>query len=80
MTIRKNFIFEKEIAKEIEEIAADEGITQTEAVKIAIHALYQEKQQAKRLEAFHNFVGSAPEGSLKDIDVKKLRTQRALDA
>ena len=36
MTVRKNFIFDEETARTIEEIAKEKGLTQTKIVKDAI--------------------------------------------
>ncbi len=72
MTVRKNFIFDDETAHTLEQIAKEEGITQTEAVKRAIKRLKDEYKRKKRLEALEKLAGSLT-GKIGDIDVKKAR-------
>ena len=42
MIVRKNFIFDSEVAKHIEEIAKLDGKTQTQVVQEAIEERYKE--------------------------------------
>ena len=77
MTIRKNFNFEDETARAIEEIAKEEGITQTEAVKQAIELLRIERKRKKRLEALERLKNS-PSANIGDIDIRQIRTEKAL--
>jgi len=79
MTIRKNFIFDEKTIKHLEEIAKIEGKTQTAVTKEAIETKYKEIKQKKRLQAFEDFVGSAPKGTLTDLDIKEMRKKRALN-
>ena len=77
MTIRKNFNFEDETARAIEEIAKEEGITQTEAVKQAIELLRIERKRKKRLEALERLKNS-PSANIGDIDIRQIRIEKAL--
>ena len=77
MTIRKNFNFEDETARAIEEIAKEEGITQTEAVKQAIELLRIVRKRKKRLEALERLKNS-PSANIGDIDIRQIRTEKAL--
>ena len=79
MTIRKNFIFDEETAYDIEEMAKEENITQTEVMKQAVKLLKQEKKRKKRLEALEKLAGSVPPGSLVDVDIRKARVERAIN-
>ncbi len=79
MTIRKNFNFDEETAHDIEEMAKEEGITQTELMKQAVKLLKQEKKRKKRLEALEKLAGSVPPGSLVDVDIRKARVERAIN-
>ena len=79
MTIRKNFNFEEETAQAIEQIAKEEGITQTETVKQAIELLKRERKRKKRLEALEKLADSVPPGSLVDVDVREARVKRAIN-
>ena len=79
MTIRKNFNFDEETAHDIEEMAKEENITQTEVMKQAVKLLKQEKKRKKRLEALEKLAGSVPPGSLVDVDIRKARVERAIN-
>ena len=79
MTIRKNFIFDEETAYDIEEMAKEENITQTEVMKQDVKLLKQEKKRKKRLEALEKLAGSVPPGSLVDVDIRKARVERAIN-
>ena len=79
MTIRKNFNFDEETAHDIEEMAKEENITQTELMKQAVKLLKQEKKRKKRLEALEKLAGSVPPGSLVDVDIRKARVERAIN-
>ncbi len=74
MTVRKNFVFDEKTAHTIEEIAKEEGITQTEAVKRAVEALEQKYKKKKKLEALHKLAGSLT-GKIGDIDIKEARME-----
>ena len=78
MTVRKNFVFDEKTAHTIEEIAKEEGITQTEAVKRAVEALEQKYKKRKKLEALERLAGCVPPGSLVDVDAKEVLVERAL--
>lgn len=78
MTIRKNFNFDEATAESIEEIAREEGISQTEMVKKSIEFFKREKKREKRLKALEALAGSAPAGSLVDVDIRQVRIEKAL--
>ena len=59
MTVRKNFVFDEEIAAHLKEIAKRNGTTQTEIVRNLIEEKYQEISVAEKLEALHRIAGSA---------------------
>lgn len=77
MTIRKNFIFDEKTAHTLEEIAQEEGITQTEALKRAIEQMERERKRKKRLEALEG-LKKTPPANLGDMDVREARIERAL--
>lgn len=60
MTIRKKFIFDKETARYLEEIAKKENITQTDIIKNLIKEKYQEYSIQEKIEAFNSIAGSCP--------------------
>ena len=77
MTVRKNFVFDDATAHNIEEIAKEEGITQTEAVKRAIESLMQKQKKKKRLEALEKLKNTPP-ANIGEIDVRQVRLEKAL--
>jgi hypothetical protein len=78
MTIRKNFLFEQEVAKHLEELAKVEGKTQTQIVQEMTEERYGQIRKQKKLAALEALAGSAPAGSLVDVDVRQIRIERAL--
>lgn len=78
MTIRKNFLFDKEIARHLEEISKEEGKTQTQAVQEAIENKYKYIKQKKKLEIFNSIVNSC-NGDIGDIDIKKIKEEKAFN-
>ncbi len=55
-TVRKNFVFRKEVAKHLEELAKDNGKSMTSFVEELIENRYRSKRVAKRVEAFEKFI------------------------
>ncbi len=78
MTVRKNFIFDEETARTIEEIAKEKGLTQTKIVKDAIELLKKEYKKQKRLEALEKLAGSLT-GKIGNIDAKEAKKQYLLE-
>jgi len=58
MTIRKNFLFDDEIVRHLEELAKIENTTQTNIIKNMIEEKYEEYSIAEKLEALHSFAGT----------------------
>lgn len=61
MTIRKNFVFDEEIAAHLKEIAEQEGMNQTEVIRNLIEEKYQEISKTEKLAAFHRLMNSIQE-------------------
>ncbi len=78
MTVRKNFLFDDDVARHLEEIAREEGKSQKQIAQEVIEQRYETIKQKRRMEAFKALVGSVPEGSLKDVDTKNIRVERAI--
>ena len=74
MTIRKNFLFDDEVAKHLEEIAKAEGKTQTQIAQEAIEEKYKTISRKRKLEALEALKGSL-NGKIGDIDAKEARRQ-----
>jgi hypothetical protein len=72
VTVRKNFNFDEETAKHLEELAAMEGKTQTEMVREAIEQIYRDKERERKLAALDSIVGIL-DGKIGDIDAKEAR-------
>lgn len=56
MTVRKNFLFDEEIAEHLEKIAKQAKSTQTQVLKELIEEKYQEISKKQKLEAFYSIV------------------------
>jgi len=77
MTVRKNFIFDEETAKQLEELAKEEGKTQTQITQEALEMYIKEKKKEKKLQALERLKGSLT-GKIGDFDLKEVRIERAL--
>ncbi len=72
MTVRKNFLFEEEVAKHLEELAKAEGKTQTQIVQEMTEERYRQIRKQRKLEALEALKGSLS-GMIGDVDIKKAR-------
>jgi predicted DNA-binding protein len=77
MTIRKNFLFEQEVAKHLEELAKVEGKTQTQIVQEMTEERYKLIRKKKRLDALEKLKNS-PSANIGDIDIHQMRIEKAL--
>ncbi|NKQ41859.1 MAG: hypothetical protein HF962_09885 [Sulfurovum sp.] len=77
MTIRKNFNFNEETAKHLEEKAKREAKTQTQYIEDLIEKDIREEKRAKRLAALEKLKNS-PAANIGDIDIREMRTEKAL--
>ena len=77
MTVRKNFNFNEETAKYLEEKAKQEKKTQTQYLEELIEKDLREEKIARRLAALEKLKGSAS-GRIGDIDLKQVRIDRAM--
>ena len=78
MTIRKNFIFDDEVAKHLEELAKAEGKTQTQIAQEAIEAKYKQLSMQQKLQALDE-IKDTFHGLLTDVDAKATRIEHAMD-
>jgi len=60
MTVRKNFLFEEDVAQHLKDIAKKANVTQTQVVKDLIEEKYATISIEDKLEAFYSFAGSCP--------------------
>ena len=58
-TVRKNFVFDEEIAMHLEELAKESNQSMTSLVQEMVEERYRSVRVQKRLEAFEKFAGSA---------------------
>lgn len=77
MTIRKNFLFEQEVAQHLEELAKAEGKTQTQIVQEMTEERYRQILKKKKLDALAKLKNS-PAANIGDIDIRQLRLEKAL--
>ena len=77
MTIRKNFNFNAEVVKHLEQIAKEEAKTQTQYLEELIENDRRKKKIAKKLEALKRLKGSAT-AKIGDVDLKQIRIERAI--
>ncbi len=70
--VRKNFVFKKEIAQHLEEIAKREDKSMTAILQELIEEKYQELSKEEKLKAFHRFAGSS-KGLFKDLSIQKIK-------
>ena len=77
MTIRKNFLFDEEVAMHLEEIAKVEGKTQTQLVQEAVEDRYKIIKQKKKLEALAKLAGSLVLNEVDDDANSKRAKYRA---
>ena len=81
---RKTFTLPIYIVKELESYAVDFGKKQSQIIALALEEFLNRKKSShkvsKRMNALDNLIGIAPEGSLKDLEMKEIRLKKALDA
>jgi len=78
MTIRKNFLFDEEVARHLEEIAKAEGKTQTQIAQEAIEERYKKISIAKKL-AILDEIHDSFHGLLTNVDAKTSRMEHAME-
>ena len=77
MTIRKNFLFEQEVAKHLEALAKAEGKTQTQIVQEMTEERYKQVRKKQKLDALKKLKNS-PAANIGDIDIRQIRIEKAL--
>ena len=76
-TVRKNFVFDQQIATYLEEIAKDAKQSMTSLVQEMIEERYKQIKVKKRLKAFNRLKGSAT-GLFTDESVQSIKANREL--
>jgi hypothetical protein len=77
VTVRKNFVFDENIAMYLEEIAKDAKQSMTSLVQEMIEERYKQIKVKKRMKAFNRIKGSAT-GLLTDVSIQSLKANREL--
>jgi predicted DNA-binding protein len=77
MTIRKNFNFNEETARHLEEKAKRDAKTQTQYLEELIEKDLREEKRQKRLNALEKLKNS-PSANIGDIDIRQMRIEKAL--
>ncbi len=78
MTVRKNFLFDEEVAKHLEEIAKLKGQTQTQTIQAFIEEEYKKISVQKKL-AILDEIADSFRGLLTDIDAKSARKEYIME-
>ena len=76
-TVRKNFVFERNIAEYLEELARESKKSMTALVQEMIEERYKEIKVKKRMRAFNRIKGSAT-GLLTDTSIQEIKANREL--
>ena len=75
MPVRKNFVFDEEVAAHLEEMAKENRQSMTSFVEEMIEEKYGSKKVAKRVAAFESFAGSAT-GSFGDKTIQSIKANK----
>jgi len=73
-TVRKNFAFEEDIAKKLEELAKESKKSMTAFIQELIEERYKQKMHKRKIEAFKKINGSAT-GLLKDKSIQSIKSE-----
>ena len=73
--VRKNFVFKKEVADHLEELAKRDGKSMTTIVQELVEEKYQEISKEEKLEAFYAFAGSG-NGLFGDMTVQSIKAMK----
>lgn len=72
MTVRKNFVFDEEVAQHLEEMAKKKHKSQTALVQEMIETSYQEISKQEKLKAFESGIGSAT-GVFGEMSIQEIK-------
>ncbi|HHB94739.1 MAG TPA: hypothetical protein ENK88_06310 [Campylobacterales bacterium] len=76
-TVRKNFVFDKNIASYLEELAKETKQSMTSLVQEMIEERYKQIKVKKRIKAFNRLKGSAT-GLFTDKSIQSIKANREL--
>ncbi len=72
MTVRKNFVFDDEVAEHLEELAKDSGTSMTAVIQEMIEKSYADIAKRKKLEALKRIAGSS-NGLFGDLTIQEIK-------
>lgn len=75
LTVRKNFVFDRDIAMYLEELAKDAKTSMTALVQEMIEERYKQIKVKKRMEAFKRIKGSAT-GLIGDASIQSIKATK----
>ena len=73
--VRKNFVFKKEVAEHLEELAKKNGKSMTLIVQDLIEKEYEEYTVEEKMEALHAFAGSGT-GLFGNLTIQEIKANR----
>lgn len=76
-TVRKNFLFDENIARYLEELAKDSQTSMTALIQEMIEERYDTIRVKKRLQALDKIVGSAS-GLLVDKSIQSIKAEKEI--
>ena len=76
-TVRKNFVFDKEISIHLEEMAKDTKQSMTALLQEMIESRYKQIKAKKRVQAFNRLKGSAT-GLLSNESIQSIKANREI--
>jgi len=76
-TVRKNFVFDKEISIHLEEMAKDTKQSMTALLQEMIESRYKQIKAKKRVQVFNRLKGSAT-GLLSDESIQSIKANREI--
>jgi rRNA-processing protein FCF1 len=81
---RKTFTIPTYIVEELENYSKTNNKKQSQIIALALEEFLNKRKKSnivnKRLENLDKLVGIAPDGSLKDLDLKDIKVNKALNA
>ncbi len=75
MTVRKNFVFDEEVAQHLQELAKERGKSMTAVIQDMIEENYADIAKKKKLEALKRISGSSP-GYYGDLTIQEIKANR----
>jgi len=76
-TVRKNFVFDRNIAQYLEELARDTKKSMTALIQEMIEERYKQIKVKKRMKAFNHIKGSAT-GLLTNTSIQEIKANREI--